>query len=248
MGKVTQMLREALIGSAAFLAYYVAVVIVLLAVRRLLKPPGELVRKLFHISVAGSMFVPLHLLTSWQLAAGMLLGFGVLFYIVISWAGRYPRFMRALHERHPGEVRSSLALMFFTMAVLFALGWGWLDPDSKFMVVAPIMGWGFGDAAAALVGKKWGRHRLSHPWVDNKKTTEGTIAMVVFAAAAILVTLIGYTAWPWYACLLVALLVAPVTAVVELVTRNGLDTVTVPLGTFTWLLAVVTLLGRLGVL
>ncbi len=242
------MLREALIGGAAVTAYYLGMVAILLGVRRLFGPPGELVRKLFHISVAASVFVLLHLFETWYLAVLVTLVFGAAVYLVIRWAERFPALMRALRERHPGEIRSSLVLMFITMAILLSLGWGWLGAGSKFLVVAPIMAWGFGDAAAALVGKKWGKRRLRHPLVDNRKTAEGTAAMVAFAGAAIFVTLAAYTAWPWYSCLLATALVAPVTATTELMTRNGLDTITVPTVTFWWLLAVVNALAWLGVL
>lgn len=241
------MLREALHGRLAFLAYYVIMVVLLFTVRRMFRLSGELFRKLFHISVAASVFVLLHMFQTWYLAALAALGFGVVVYFVMGFAERYPSIMRALEERKPGEVRSSLLLMFFTIAALIALGWGWLGPTSKYMVIVPIMAWGFGDAAAALVGKRWGRRHLRGRWVDNKKTVEGTWAMFAFAAAAILVTLIGSTAWPWYVDLAVAVLVAPVAAFTELVTRDGLDTITVPFATFAALLVVTQTLALMGV-
>lgn len=222
-------------------------VVVLFALRRLLRLSGELYRKLFHISVAASVFVLLHVFETWYLAALAALGFGAVVYFVIAWAGRFPRLMKALEERKPGEVRSSLALMFFTIAALIALGWGWFGAESKYLVAAPMMAWGFGDAAAALIGKKWGRRRLDHAWVDNAKTAEGTLAMFAFAAAATFLTLVGYSVAPWHTCLLVAVLVAPVAAWTELVSRNGVDTITVPFATFAGLLVVVKALAYAGV-
>lgn len=100
---------------------------------------------------------------------------------------------------------------------------------------------------AALVGKRWGRRRLRGRWLDGKKTAEGTLAMVAFATAAAFLTLLGYTGWPWHVCLAVAVLVAPVAALTELVTRNGMDTITVPFATFAWLLVVTRLLALAGV-
>lgn len=242
------MFREAVVGSAAFIGYYLAMVVVLFAARRLLGLAGELYRKLFHIGVAGSVFVLLHAFTLWHVSALTALTFGILVYFVIGWAERFPRAMQALQEREPGEIRSSLALMFLTIAALIALGWGWLGEGYKFTVVVAIMAWGFGDASAALVGKRWGKRRLTHEWVDGKKTLEGTTAMLAFAAAAVLVALVAYTGWPWYLCLFVALLVAPAAAGTELVSHRGVDTVTVPLATFAWFLMITVALRALGAL
>lgn len=245
---ISAVLREALIGGAAFVGYYVAMVTLLFLARRLIGISGELYRKLFHIGVAGSVFVLLHAFTLWHVSTATAVVFGFLVYFVIGWAERFPRAMRALEEREPGEIRSSLALMFLTIAVLIALGWGWLGDEYKFTVVVSIMAWGFGDASAALIGKRWGKQRLTHEWVDGKKTVEGTLAMLAFAAAAILVTLVAYTAWPWYLCVVVALLVAPAAAGTELVSHQGVDTVTVPLATFAWFLVVVAALSALGLI
>lgn len=240
------MLRDVLLGLVAYLGYFVALVVVLFAARALIGLRGELFRKLFHISVAASVFVLLHAFGAWYVAALVAIGFGALVYGVMYLAERFPAILRALEERRPGEIRSSLALMFVTIAVLIALGWGWLGPQSKYMVIVPIMAWGFGDAAAALIGKRWGRRLLHGRWVDNKKTVEGTLAMLAFAATAAFITLLAYTGWPWYVCLLVAALIAPAAAVTELVTRNGMDTVTVPMATFAWLLVVTRVLALLG--
>lgn len=241
------MLREALLGRVAFVGYYLVMVAVLFAARRLFGLSGELFRKLFHISVAASVFVLLHAFQTWYLAALAAVGFGTVVYGVMFFLERYPGVMRALEERRPGEIRSSLAVMFFTIAALIALGWGWLGPGSKYMVIVPVMAWGFGDAAAALVGKRWGRRRLRGRWLDGKKTAEGTLAMVAFATAAAFLTLLGYTGWPWHVCLAAAVLVAPVAALTELVTRNGMDTITVPFATFAWLLVVTRLFALAGV-
>ena len=241
------MLREALGGFATFLGYYVAMVVVLLALRSLVGLPGELFRKALHIGVAGSTLVLLHAFETWYAAALVPLAFGVLAYFVIGWAERFPRAMRALRERRSGEVRASLALVFLTMAALVALGWGWLGAGSRYAVAVAMLAWGFGDSAAAIVGKRWGHRRLRHAWVDGHKTVEGTIAMFAFAAAAAFVALVAYTPWPWYLCLVVALSVALAAAGTELVSHWGTDTVTVPVATFACLLAIVGALSTAGV-
>lgn len=238
--------REVLSSWAYFLGYYVVMVALLISLRRFIRIPGELFRKMFHISVAGSVFVLLHAFPTWYAAAGSAVVLALIIYPIVGLAGRFPGIMKFLEEREPGEVRSSLLLFFFMVAGLIALGWGWLGAGSKFMVAASIMAWGFGDAAAALIGKKWGELRLELPGVDPKKTAEGAIAMAVVVTAAVFFTLLGYTGWPWYWCLLVGVVTAPISTGAELLSHRGVDTVTVPLATFLWLLGVTWLLSYLG--
>lgn len=240
--------RAVLVSWAAFLGYYVAMVVVLVALRRFVKVPGELFRKLFHIGVAASVFVLLHAFETWYVAAASALLLAALIYPVIGFAERYPSIMRFLEEREPGEVRSSLLLIFFALALLISLGWGWQGEGAKYLVVAPVMAWGFGDASAALIGKRWGRNRLELPGVDPKKTSEGAIAMLAFAGSAVFLTLLGYTNWEWYWCLLIGVITAPISMGAELLSHKGIDTLTVPLATFAWLLVLVKALTFFGLL
>jgi phytol kinase len=115
------------------------------------------------------------------------------------------------------------------------------------MVVVSVMAWGFGDAAAALVGKAWGRRRIQHRWVDGAKTMEGTGAMYAVSSVAILGSLMAYTALPWYWCLVAAVLIAPICAVVELISHRGIDTITVPYATAASTFVLLNLLSVTGV-
>lgn len=80
--------------------------------------------------------------------------------------------------------------------------------------------WGFGDASAALVGKRFGRHKVHLPLVDHNKTWEGSGAM--FAVSLVVgFCQMGFT--------LPMILSALVGTYVELITHGGYDTITVPL-------------------
>jgi dolichol kinase len=109
------------------------------------------------------------------------------------------------------------------------------------------MAWGFGDAAAALVGKAFGRNRILHPRIEGAKTYEGTLAMIVVAGLAIFLTLLVYAGQPWKVSLTVAALVAPVSATVELFSNRGMDTLTVPLSVAFLVLHLMSLFSSLGV-
>jgi dolichol kinase len=88
--------------------------------------------------------------------------------------------------------------------------------------------WGFGDAVAAMVGIRFGKHVVAWKISDGKKTWEGTTGMFLVSSlvgCAMLIFLSGNSVG---SCILAAVLSGAVGAFTELVSKNGLDTVTVP--------------------
>jgi phytol kinase len=109
-----------------------------------------------------------------------------------------------------------------------------------------VMAWGFGDAAAALVGKNFGRRRILYPRIEGAKTYERTLAMFIVAGLAVFLTLLMYAGQPWQVSLAVATLVAPVSATVELFSQRGMDTLNVPISVAFLVLPLVSLFTFLG--
>ena len=99
----------------------------------------------------------------------------------------------------------------------------------KYLVIASVFAWGFGDAAAALVGKRFGQYYIEGKLVEGKKSLEGTFAMFVVSFISVFIILIAYSSLNWYSYLLIAIITAAVSAVVELYTKGGMDTLTCPL-------------------
>ena len=89
--------------------------------------------------------------------------------------------------------------------------------------------WGPGDAAAALIGRRFGKHKITLPLADRKKSWEGSLAMALtsFVIGMVCLTLGGV--FPLAKSLIACLIAAPLAAYTELITKNGNDTVTVPL-------------------
>ena len=131
--------------------------------------------------------------------------------------------------------------MFTMLAVLIAVCWGHLG--EKYLIVASVFAWGFGDAAAALVGKRFGRRYIQGKLVEGRKTLEGTAAMFAASFLAVLAVLLVYRAVSWYSYVPVAAAVAAVSAVVELYTRDGMDTMTCPLAAALVLIVFIRILG-----
>jgi len=241
------MIREFISGIGLFIGYYAVAVLLLLMIRAFLKPPRELFRKLLHTACFLSVLVLLYAFETWYLAMLTAILFALTLYPIITYIERFPKIMEILIERKNGEIKSSLLIAFFMMAVLIAIFWGLLGEQWKFIVVVSIMAWGFGDAAAALIGKAFGRNPINHRWVEGTKTREGSIAMYFVSAAAIFICLLIYTSFSWYLCVSGALLVAPICTIVELVSHNGMDTITVPLATAFPVFSLIILLSLVGV-
>jgi dolichol kinase len=148
----------------------------------------ELYRKTIHIA---SVAVPL---TVWALpwAAGVvLLGVVAVVALAVEWArfrlrwARY-HFLRATRLLLRPHERTSIAgATHMAIAYLLALA---LFP--KPIAIAAMLYNGLGDAAAALVGKRWGRHRVR--W--GKSWEGATAALVVNLAVGVLVPGIPHAA------------------------------------------------------
>jgi phytol kinase len=117
-------------------------------------------------------------------------------------------------------------------------------PSGRLPVAAGIMAMALGDAGAAIVGRRWGRHRYRVPG-GATKSWEGSAAFVVLAFAGIVLAgLAAGSADPdrlgalvdgaarlnvLGTALTAGLAAALVSAVAEAVTPWGLDNLTVPL-------------------
>ncbi|HZK57886.1 MAG TPA: phosphatidate cytidylyltransferase [Clostridia bacterium] len=241
------MLPKFLTGFGIFVVYYVIIVFLFLIIRALFHPPRELFRKMLHIMCAMSIFIVLHEFDTWYLAILNLAIFSLALYPIISYLERFPKVMEVLVQRKSGEIRSSLVLVYVAMSILIVIFWGWLGEQWKYIIVASIMAWGFGDSLAALVGKAYGKNKIKSRFTDGKKTVEGTTTMSFAAFIAVFVVLLIYTSFPWYLCLLAASIVAPISALVELISHHGFDTITVPLSAAVSLYFIMILFSFMGI-
>jgi phytol kinase len=116
--------------------------------------------------------------------------------------------------------------------VLYAISYTLLAlffSDKPYILAAGIIPLAYGDAAASLVGQKFGRHQYN---VFGKKSWEGSVGMFI---VCFLMIVAGYLffRYPYTLSTLnytvAAFAVAVVATVLEAITPKGLDNLTVPL-------------------
>lgn len=241
------MLKNFLIGFGIFIIYYITVVALFLTIKFVFRPPRELFRKMLHIMCAMSIFIVIYKFDKWYLSILNLAIFSLALYPIVGYLERFPGVMEVLVQRKKGEIRSSMTIIYLAMSILILIFWGLLGDQWKYIIIASIMAWGFGDATAALVGKAIGKRKIKMPLADGKKTVEGTRAMTSIAFLAIIITLMVATSYPWYLCLLASVIVAPISAMVELISHHGFDTITVPLATAVPLYLIMMIFSFVGV-
>jgi phytol kinase len=123
--------------------------------------------------------------------------------------------------------RTSFGEIYFVLSVLvlFVLG-----HDRPVLYVVPLIILTLSDAAAALVGVRFGKH--SFDVAGGKKSLEGTLAFVVVTFVSVVACLCVLADLPWEAILLIAFLLSVFGALIEAVSSQGLDNIFVPLGCY----------------
>ncbi|MBE5877825.1 MAG: hypothetical protein E7290_13210 [Lachnospiraceae bacterium] len=211
---------------AKYLSVLVPAVIVLLALYFLFHPYKELFRKLLHSVAFMSPVFFVYAAPTWQSATLCAAVFAILVYPLLSMLEGWKEYSSIFVQRKNGEIKKSLLLLFFMAAVLIALCWGLWHTPHLITIAFPM--WGFGDAAAALIGKRLGKHHVNIPFADHKKTWEGTVSMATISFVVGILITIYVTSYSISNCILIVLPAAIISAFVELISHNGNDTVTVP--------------------
>ncbi len=214
-------------GFSILLAYFAVAASLALFLRSLFSVPRELFRKTLHLILLFSLPVFLNAFGDWYISALAALAFAVMVYPILAFGERFEGYSELLTQRSDGEIKRSLMLVFVMFAVIISICWGWLG--DRILAAACIYAWGFGDGAAALVGKRFGRHFLKGRLIEGRKSIEGTLAMFAVSLISVFLILMFRGNMPWQSCLAIAAMTAAVSAAVELYTLGGFDTLTCPM-------------------
>ena len=215
-----------LYGSLITALYITVAVGIMFVARKLIKIPDELFRKILHFILLGA-YIPLcFAFEAWWMATLFALSLIVILFPALFFAQKIPMFSAFVNERKKGEFKSSMVFAVGMMAFSITMCWG-LFKD-RYLVLASIYAWGIGDALAALIGKRFGKHKIKWKLADGKKSLEGSLAMFICALVSVFTVLIIRGGLTIPMCLCTAVLAALVSTISELCAKNGLDTVICP--------------------
>ncbi len=207
-------------------AFLIPALTVLVGIRFLLKPPSFVFRKLLHITAFSGISVMILIAGSWKAAALTSALLAAMLGPILGIAEKQPWFDAFFVQKSKGEIRRSMLLLFLMFTAVIAVAWGIFDRAG--LAAASVLMWGTGDAAAALAGIPFGRHKVRCRLTDGKKSWEGSLAMLVVSFAAGVPVLMLSSDTGLTAALLSAGIAAAVGAVTELFSPSEWDTVTVP--------------------
>jgi phytol kinase len=218
-----------LIGLVASYAYAIGLIAAAEALHRAIGVAQDLTRKLVHVGAGMWVFGALALFDGWL--------WGVLPFATFI-AGNY-LFYRYRVFRAMDSLDSTPGTVYFAIAVtlLFGLLWRPAGPvDRAHVAAAGVMALTWGDALAALIGQRVGRHRY-RVW-GGARSWEGSAAMFLAAGAAMFLTLALLPGSPLAPnapavglgrALVAALLGSGAATLAEAVSPRGTDNLSVPL-------------------
>lgn len=203
---------------------------------------GEVFRKFLHFIAIFLMSAWVYFSPTWQLSVNgivLLLLLGYPTFIIMERTTWFDKFLAA---RKRGELAMSLLLVGAMFIIVTYVGREHFD--SKLLTITSIYAWGPGDAAAALFGSKFGRHKIGPGKV---KSLEGTLAMFVVSFACVAIMLGVFSDISMGIVLLTSALTAIGAAISELYSKNGNDTIICPLVSMAILVAVLYSTGNIAV-
>jgi phytol kinase len=143
----------------------------------------------------------------------------------------YVSYRRETFKAMETEEKGNLGTVYFPISFALLILALWSRPD---LLVASLMPMTWGDAAAALIGTKFGTHRY-HVF-GSTKSWEGSAAMFALSWLAVSIALGVLSSLGWPASIGFALIMAVWATAVEALTPYRLDNLTVPLGSGLFLL------------
>ena len=216
-----------LYGTGITILYIVVAVAIMLLLRKLITIPDELFRKILHFILLGAYIPLVFAFDKWWMATIFSTSLILILFPALFFAEKIPIFSSFMNERKKGEFKNSMVFAVGMMAFSTAICWGMFG--DKYLVLASIYAWGIGDALAALIGKRFGKHKINWKLADGKKSIEGSLAMFLCAFASVFSVLFCRGGIGIAMCAVIAVLAAFVCTITEMCTKNGLDTVICPI-------------------
>ena len=234
-------MHDFLHGAGIVCIYYVVAASGAFALRWLTKIPNELFRKLLHFILLFSYIPFAFAFQIWWHSVLLTVTMEILIYPILKQAEHIPMFSSFVNERKGGEFKHSLLLAFTMLAVCNTICWGLLG--DKYLGIACMYAWGVGDAFAALIGKRFGKHKITWKWADHHKSIEGSAAMFITSSIAVACVLLSHNHLTLPAYIVIPVAGAITATVVEVVSKEGYDTVLCPAAAMAVMIPLMALFG-----
>ncbi len=194
---------------------YVSVILALgEGLRRGLNLSVEFTRKFVHIGVGMVSFLLVWLFESWQWAI-----IPPLVFILVN----YVSYRRQIFAGMETGERGQLGTVYFPISFAILIPLLWSQPA---LLVASLMPLTWGDAFAAIIGKRLGARKFNV--LGHTRSVEGSLTMFAFSFVATFLALVVF-AQPVGASIALAFVVSVVAALAEAFSPFGIDNLTVPL-------------------
>jgi phytol kinase len=174
----------------------------------------DFTRKFIHIGVGMWSVGTVLLFENWYFAAIPPLSFVLINYISYR--------QEAFKAMEVGE-KGNLGTVYFPISFALIIYCLWARRD---LVVASLMPMTWGDALAAILGKRCGKYKYSIG--GSIRSLEGSLSMFLFSWLATFLALLFFPPLGWQLSLLYSLIVAVIATVVEAVSIWHIDNLTVP--------------------
>ena len=221
-----QLIPQVLSCLGVFFLYVIPWLLILVPIRFLTKLPSYVFRKLLHFVAFTCVTMMILAAESWQAAALAAVLVAVIAYPILAALEAAPWFAKLFVQKSKGEIKRSCLLLLFMFAAIIAVSWGIFGRPR--LAAAAVLMWGTGDAAAALVGIPFGKHKVHSRFTDGKKSWEGSLAMLLVSFLSGMVVLCWMQKTELPHPLLSAGIGALLGTAAELFSPSEYDTVTVP--------------------
>lgn len=175
----------------------------------------EFTRKIVHIGVGMWAFGTVFLFEHWYFAILPPVSFIILNYI--SYRGEIFKSVEL------GE-KGNLGTVYFPISFAIIICLFWERPN---LLVASLMPMVWGDALAAILGRRCGRRRYSV--LGSTRSMEGSLAMFLFSWLSVFLALLVLPPLHWQTGLIHSLAVAALATLIEALSPWHIDNLTVPL-------------------
>ena len=200
------------------------IVLLLMLIRWKTKLDEELFRKLMHFTAILMTPLSMYCAVDFYIAAMSMFIFAIGANIALRLIGKIKGYSGFFVERSEGEIRKSFTgycclqgCIIIVCGVVGDLG----------IVYIELIVWALGDAVAALIGRKWGKKHFRI--ANNNKTILGSLSMCIVALISTITAMFILYDYSLLRVIVQAALIALFSTVIELISKDGKDTITIPI-------------------